>query len=143
MRKYPDGFLEYIKSKIGSKEYRNFVISGVDYLKDGKLSCAVFVSSVLKHFDLIDDPHARVKVTVHNMRLFGWQKISLKEIEPGDVIVWEKNKSGHYHIGFYVGDEMAVSNNWIKRTPVEHDFQFRNKKLKKQRRKIVKILAFL
>ena len=143
MRKYPEEFLEYIKSRIGSKEYRNLIISGIDYLKNGQLSCAVFVSSVLKHFDLIDDSHGTVKVTVHNMKLFRWQKILLEDIEPGDVIIWEKNKSGHYHIGFYIGNDMAISNCWKERMPIEHDFKFRNDKLKKKERKIIKVLALL
>ncbi len=143
MRKYPEGFLEYIESKIGSKEYRNLIVSGVDYLKGGQLSCAIFVSSVLKHFNLIDDPHAIVKITFYNMRLFGWKKVELEDIETGDVIIWEKNKSGHYHIGFYIGNDVAISNCWKERMPIEHDFKFRNDKLKKKERKIIKVLALL
>jgi len=135
VRKYPDDFLGYIESKIESEEYR------LEHLNYGKLACAVFVSDVLEKFNLIYEGHPTVKILVNNLKSFGWQEVELKNIEPGDIIVWEKNKSNHYHVGFYIGNEKAISNSWKKRFPIKHDFLFRNENLKKKERKIVKIIA--
>ncbi len=137
MRRYPENFIEKIKENLGSKKYQ------LDYLNKGRLACAMFVSSVLFDFGLIAEKHAIVRVVVHNLRLFGWKKVGLEDVEPGDIIIWEKNKSGHYHIGFYVGDNSAISNSWKERVPVKHDIEFTNEKLKKCKRKIVKVLALL
>ncbi|KKT82756.1 MAG: hypothetical protein A3B99_02575 [Candidatus Yanofskybacteria bacterium RIFCSPHIGHO2_02_FULL_44_12b] len=85
----------------------------IDILKDGGLSCAFFVSSILYLSKMITDLHANVKSTEKDMIKFGWKEA--KEPRPGAVLVWEKKVSSgdgqeHYHIGFYMGNDMAVSN---------------------------------
>ncbi len=101
--------------------FRNFLVidNGVeiDALKDGALSCAVFVSVVLYlHNSLLEflkKPHwiqfihANVGPTTKDMLNNGWQEI--KELRSGAVLVWEK-QNGHNHIGFYVGEKQAISN---------------------------------
>lgn len=84
-----------------------------DILKNGSLSCSVFASSVLYLNKLIKDVHAQTYSTEKDMIQSGW--VEIKDLRPGAVLVWEKKdgKSGmpHNHIGFYIGDKMAISNN--------------------------------
>ena len=78
-----------------------------DILENGKLSCAIFVSSILYVFKMIKDPHATVDKTIDDMITLGWYEI--EKPKPGAILKWEKQE-GHYHIGFYVGGNMAISN---------------------------------
>jgi hypothetical protein len=124
-RGYPEGFIDYVKSKIASEEYRPFD------RYNGRFACAIFVSSVLKKFGLIDDQHDTVKVVVHNLNLVEipidktcvckWKEVDLKDIEPGDLIIYAKKKgSGAYHIAIFIGDGLAIGNSWKSRTPIKH-----------------------
>lgn len=108
--------------------FRNFYVedSGEikDILNDGRWSCAVFVSSVLYFFNSvlefergskwIDFIHANVLTAEKDMQKNGWYRI--KDLKLGAVIIWEnklasEDNTKHGHIGFYVGGDMAISNN--------------------------------
>lgn len=85
----------------------------VDILEDGKNSCAVFVSWILLALEMINMPHARVEGTEKDLIKSGWFEI--KELRPGAVLVWEMVTGKydgllHSHIGFYVGNDEAISN---------------------------------
>lgn len=138
-------YLASIFNSIGSTQYKNLWVLDkdnheVDILKNGQLSCAVFVTSILKLYDLIDKKHATVDSTIKSMLDFGWKEITQESIEPGDVIVWnkriDKNDQQHGHIGFYVGDEKAVSNSTKLCIIVRHGWTYGG------RRKIVKVLRW-
>jgi hypothetical protein len=100
--------------------FRNFYIvkdgAEADALENGGLSCATFVSSILylhnPLLEFLEKPHwlklthANVASTEKDMRENGWFEI--KELKPGAVLVWEKQE--HAHMGFYVGNEEAISN---------------------------------
>jgi len=105
--------------------FRNFFVedNGVekDVLEDGRLSCAVFVSSILYLFNSgleftskqrwIKFTHANIPSTEKDMQDSGWYEI--KELKPGSIIIWEKknaNNSENWHMGFYVGNDVAISN---------------------------------
>lgn len=100
--------------------FRNFYIEkdGVieDSLDDGQKSCAVFVSGILvllnNLFHWIKGPHTNVISTEKDMMENGWYEI--KDLRLGAVIIWEKkdgrNGMPHNHIGFYVGNNEAISN---------------------------------
>ena len=97
--------------------FRNFYVEEngkiTDIYNNGRWSCAILVSSILYLNKLIKDVHANVLSVNKDMEEFGWYEI--KELKPGAVLVWEKSvamddSQEHYHIGFYVGDDMAVSN---------------------------------
>jgi hypothetical protein len=119
-------YLAMIKNSVGSNQYRNcyVVVNGEehDIMKDGDLSCAFFVSSILNQFDLVKRPHATVSGTVKDMLESGW--VEATELQPGDVIVWAPGQQAagevHAHIGFYMGDDRAISNSYKLRTPTEH-----------------------
>ncbi|HZZ99393.1 MAG TPA: hypothetical protein VFK07_01655 [Candidatus Paceibacterota bacterium] len=100
----------------------------VDILEGGRNSCAVFVSWILLTLELIKRPHATVHATENDLLASGWQEI--KELKPGAVIIWEKLEGAMYdgekvpkeHMGFYVGNNKAISND-SKATgfPHQHD----------------------
>jgi hypothetical protein len=128
-----DSYLAAIKNSVRSKLFRNFYakIDGKkkDLLRNGELSCAFFVSSILKIFDLISKTHLRVKNVVEDLKKSGWKKIRKPKI--GSVIVWERKKFGkkiHRHIGFYIKKNIAISNSYKKKTPIFHHFTFNKKR---------------
>lgn len=123
--------LQTVKNSIGSATFRNLYIETdgqeSDALKDGDLSCAVFVSGILAMFGLIDEGHATVDTTVKHLKEAGWFEASLDSPEAGDIIVWDSVEYAdgpHKHIGFYIGDSLAISNNNKLKSPQQHHWQF-------------------
>ena len=99
-----------------------------DILENGGLSCAMTVSSILFLNKLIKDLHANVSATEKDMIESGWFEI--KEAKPGAVLFWEK-KVGlddgkmHGHNGFYIGGDMAISNDSRgKGFPHKHQYTY-------------------
>ncbi|MDD3284244.1 MAG: peptidoglycan amidohydrolase family protein [Patescibacteria group bacterium] len=137
-------YIDDIKNSIESKKYRNYFITRdndkIDVLKDGRLSCAFFLSSVLFKFRMIKNIHATVRNTIKDMDDFGWKKIDLEDIRRGDVIVWEKKRQddekSRFHIGFYIGNKKAISNSWYKKSPWKHSYNYNGK------RKILDVFTF-
>jgi len=127
----PKSYLSRIHNSIGSKIFRNLYakLDGKerDILDNGSLSCAIFVSIILQSFELIKKPHATVIKLLKDMEASGWKKS--RRLKVGDVIVWEPiDQTGdgikHVHVGFYLGNNKAISNSTEKRTPVKHHFTF-------------------
>lgn len=91
----------------------------VEILRDGNLSCAFFISAILKIFSLIPEIHTTVRGTLEDLKHSGWREI--KRPRPGSIIVWgsEKSKNGgvHKHIGIYLGDGKVISNRDFKKSP--------------------------
>jgi hypothetical protein len=93
-----------------------------DSLRGGALGCGVVVSSILylqnSSLEFAGKPHwiqfvhANVLPTERDMETHGWIRIS--DLRPGAVIVWEPKAGAdgtpHWHMGFSVGDDRAVSN---------------------------------
>jgi hypothetical protein len=128
-----DSYLQVIKNSKGTKLFRNFfaTVDGQkkDVLQGGDLSCAYFVSCVLKIFDLIGKVHLTVDGTEADMKRSGWH--GKRNVEQGCVLIWEAEKSGretHRHIGFYIGNKKAISNSSEKSIPVEHSSTFGGKR---------------
>jgi hypothetical protein len=118
--------------------FRNFLVETgsrgeFDALDDGENSCAFYVSSILVIFKKIARVHGLVSRVVDDMKQSGWLEVTEPKI--GDVLVWEADKipgSGHEHIGFYIGNNEAISNSSKLKTPVKHDISFgdENRKVK-------------
>jgi hypothetical protein len=112
----------------------------IDILENGKNSCAAFVSWVLLTVELIKRPHATVESTEKDLLASDW--VEINEPRPGAVLIWDKiegemlgiDNVQHRHIGFYVGNEEAISNSQETGSPVKHHFTYNGK------RKIQKIL---
>ncbi|MGB2787425.1 MAG: hypothetical protein WBB94_03530 [Candidatus Saccharimonadaceae bacterium] len=118
-------YLAVINGSVGTRMFRHLYAKNqddkiVDVMVGGELSCAYFVSSILKIFDMIDRPHATVVTTIKTMETSGvWAKTDTSAV--GDVTVWPENQDGHAHIGFVISDNRCVSNSWSLKQPVEHD----------------------
>ncbi len=126
-----DTYLALVRNSVGSRLFRNafFVIGGRkrDVLRDGNLSCAMYVSSILLLLKLISATHTTVKGTMEDMVKSGWMPISRPRV--GCVLIWETKTfrasgESHRHIGFYVGGNKAVSNSSKKGYPVTHHWTF-------------------
>ena len=97
-----------------------------DILRDGKLSCAYFVSSILFHCKLVADLHTTVRGLEADLNRSGWQKIEQPKV--GSVLVWEPkllpDGSIRKHSGFYLGGTQAISNSTVHRVPKIHRVNF-------------------
>ncbi|MDP3731231.1 MAG: hypothetical protein Q8R34_01930 [bacterium] len=137
-----DSYLQAIKNSVGSNIFKNLYafVDGqrMDIYKNGGLSCPVFVSSILVLYGLIQGPprgpHANVMSVVKNMKDSGWRKV--RNPRPGAVLVWEaketKDPAGdvyptHQHLGFYLGNSMAISNSSRAGHPIEHHWTYGEK----------------
>ncbi|MFH1551548.1 MAG: hypothetical protein ABIC36_01555 [bacterium] len=122
-------YLEMIKASENSEMFRHVYIldngQKKDILKNGQLSCAYYVSCILKLFDLISETHATVEGTIEDMVKNSWQPT--KKLIPGNILVWEE-KDGHQHIGFYLGSNKAISNFSKKGVPVIHEYTYDKKR---------------
>src|SRR3989344_5329317 len=126
---FKKNYLTQIENSAKGENYlfRNFYVEKggeiVDSLENGRNSCAVMVSSILYSFNplleftgkkhWIKYIHLTVVSTEKDLLENGWYKI--KELKPGAVIIWEErlgrwDNLPHRHIGFYIGNGMAVSN---------------------------------
>ena len=119
-------FLACIENSIGSRMFRTYYdANGKDVLENGNLSCAYYVSSILHLFSLIDRPHFTVSGTEFAMINAGWYEI--KKPRRACVVLWEpliQNGKSHFHIGFYIGDEQAISNRSSLEAVGEHSLHY-------------------
>lgn len=125
-------YLAVIKNSVGSRMFRNFFMEldgeKIDATRDGVVSCAFFVSNVLHMFPamkLIKEPHLTVSATIKDLKASGWQEIAAPRI--GAVLVWEPKMiagSMNTHIGFYIGDNKAISNFYETGVPDEHHWTY-------------------
>jgi len=127
--------LAAIKHSIGSTMFRNLYarVGGVkqDLLRDGDLSCAFYASSLLALTGLIESPHATVDSTLRDMKRSGWFPLTRPRV--GCVIVWGERhftdgNESHKHIGFYLGNGVAVSNSDKKRAIAKHPYRSHNRR---------------
>lgn len=134
-----DSYLALIRNSVGSKSFAELfaLVDGErkNIVDGGGTSCAFFVSSVLANFALVDSGHATVKATVKDMLSNDWKEIS--ELRKGAVLLWEKRvqegSEPHWHLGFYVGNDEAISNSWKQKSPQKHHYLFgeENRKIEK------------
>jgi hypothetical protein len=133
-----DSYLAMIKNACGSVMWANnyALVNGKreDIVHNGATSCAFFVTSILKIFNLIKELHLTVKSAEKDLKESGWQIIKVSSKMPeGSVIIWKKQlptdkelrkKEKHYHIGFYLGEEKAVSIWAYHNFPVIHHWTY-------------------
>lgn len=133
-----ENYIHLIRSSIDNPIFRKFYCSvngkKTEVLDEGRLSCAAFVTFVLKLFSLVSDIQITVHRAMDDMKKNGWQVI--QEPKVGAVIVWAEktsvidkdstiNAPVHKHIGFYIGNGQAVSNSSMAKSPVVHLWDFR------------------
>lgn len=122
-------YLSVIENAVGAKMFRHnyALVDGeqIDILQDGQLSCAFFVSFILRAFSLIQTLHARTGGTIADMETSGWR--TTDDPHTGDVVVWEEQqqKSGVFpHLGFYIDETTAISHRDTQGTPAVHSLTF-------------------
>lgn len=125
-------YLAMIRNSVGSMQYRMLFVQTprdiVDVIGNGDLACAFFVSSILMLCGLTKGGvHTTVDATVDDLEQSGWRRQD--ELLPeGSVLIWEpklcSDNLRHRHIGFYVGDGMAISNSSEERSPALHRLCF-------------------
>lgn len=140
-------YLAMIKNSPNTKMFRNIYVlenkKKKDILRDGNLSCAYFVSSILKIFDLISpsiSPHATVEGTIKDMFQNGWQET--KKLKPGNIVAWEEKECSdgpHLHLGFFLNKDKVISNSHKKRAPKIHHLTYGKDNQGKPKRRIIKI----
>lgn len=132
-------YLNTIRKAEGTKIFQNIFVDvngkEIDITDNGRASCALFVSSMLMMFGLIDKksaPHATVDGTLKALQKAGWQKTQENSLKDGDIIVWvrQKREDGkmHSHIGFYLGDNRAISNIPSKKSPSIHHYTYNDRR---------------
>ena len=118
--------LTRVKGSVGSNMFRSyFDDNGNDILEDGNLSCALFVSMILQSLGLIKQTHCTVAGTMRDVIDSGWRKI--EEPKEGCLVVWKpvaQNGKKHYHIGFYIGNDEAISNRSSMGVPAPHKLNY-------------------
>jgi len=132
-----ENYLAIIRNSVGANMFRNLFakIDEVekDIVEDGDLSCALFVSSLLYLFKMINAVHATVSGTVIDLESFGW--IEITEPKEGAVVIWksrvQENDDPHPHIGFITKNNKAISNDFETKTPIEHALDFRGREIEK------------
>lgn len=120
-------YLAMIVGSVGSNQYRFLYVCSPDGSKDvigdGDLACAYFVSSIPTLFGLMNDGvHTTVDETICDLESSGWEKI--QSPRPRCIVIWGKKfrspPPGHRHIGFYIGDDKVVSNDFVSGSPRRH-----------------------
>jgi hypothetical protein len=138
-----DSYIDTIKNSVGSKIFQTLwaELDGKkkDITNKGNLSCAVFVSAILLWFGLIKEKHATVDSTIKDMKEFKWKRIKKPRI--GSILVWEDlefDDGPHSHLGFYIGENQAISNSLKLKTPAKHHWTYGTKN-KQPKRKVIAI----
>ena len=132
-RLYHETYLQMINNSVGSGMFRNFYVrtpdqGTFDALADGSNSCAFYVSGLLVLFKKLQGVHGTIDGTVQDLETSGWKTVeNIKDIQPGDVIIWEQREfsDGTYgHMGFALGAGQATSTSWTEKVVVQHDLYF-------------------
>jgi hypothetical protein len=124
-------YLKAVENSTGSKIFNSLFVkfkdSGQvkDVMNDGEYSCAFFVSSILFLMQAVSKPVSTVdslgKLITEDPK---WMKIEVVNLEPGDVIFWDKIKyedgSENAHVGFVLNKEEAVSTDYKQRMVARH-----------------------
>lgn len=122
-----DTYLSMIEGGVGSKQYlRLFVHSNDgahDVIGNGKFACAYFASSILTLAALTSQGvHTTVFHTIEDMVRSKWYQID--KLLQGAVVIWGSklcsDGNHHKHIGFYVGEDMAISTDGMTGVPTKH-----------------------
>lgn len=119
--------IHVLEQSQGIKIFQTFYNSdGEDVLRNGDLSCAYYVSTILTMVRLIDGVSCTVSGLLNRMDKAGWYILDGKpsNIPEGAIIVWNpvtQGDSEHKHIGFYLGNDQVISNRSSLRVPGIHE----------------------
>lgn len=124
-----DTYITAIENSVGSRSFQTMWAEVDGEKKDiaeyGYKSCALFASAILVWFGLIKEGHATVNGLIRDLVASGWMQID--EPRVGSVIHWEKalaDGEWNEHAGFYMGNEIAISNSSQEKVPVKHHWTY-------------------
>lgn len=128
----PKSYLAAIRNSVGANTWRNFyaIDHGTerDVLNDGDLAGAYFVSSITTMFGLSKSIHMTVDSVIKDLEENGW--VEIKQPKPGAVLLWEAQDFGKFgaftQLGFYMGEDKAISASLRLSQPAEHDWLCRD-----------------
>lgn len=124
-------FLALARGSEGANMFRSLFAdpedgSAIDILKDGQVSCAFYVSSLLVLVSQLPTPHATVSGLEKKLQEKGWEAIS--DPIPGSILFWVSQKQAdgdpHEHVGIYLGNDEAISHSDKALTPTRHHYTF-------------------
>jgi hypothetical protein len=128
-----ESYLAMIKNSVGTKMFNTLIAEDaqgnlIDIFQNGMYSCAAYVSAVLTFVDFIPRPRATVDSLYEDLKdNENFVEVAEKDLEPGDIIFWEETEfedgSKNRHVGFYIGDEMAISTSYKEEQVIEHHFR--------------------
>ncbi len=124
-------YIKSIENSVGSRIFNSLYVhykdtgKTVDILNDGEYSCAFFVSSILLIAGLMDKPHATVKSLKDIIgKSDKWNAVENSDIQPGDVVFYEKlkfeNGTENAHVGFALDKSNAVSTSYETKVVAKH-----------------------
>jgi hypothetical protein len=141
-------YLEMIKKSVWSTMFQNFWVETHEWDKKDttqwwNLSCAYFVSSILKIYNRINTPTDMIQNTLNQIKEHWRYEINPlthpNEIPSWSILLrqeWFWPSWNHAHIWFYMWNEQSVSNDsaesriWLKTekqyTPQQHHYTFEN-----------------
>lgn len=123
-------YLSMIRNSVGSRQYQSLFIEGNpprDVIENGRFACAYFASAICTLNTItIGGIHTTVVKTIADLVRSGAYLIP--EPIPGAIIIWgpklASDNKPHKHIGFYIGDDAAISTDGVTGIPTEHHFTF-------------------
>src|SRR3989338_10938142 len=72
-------YFAVVKNSVGAGLFKNFYAKvggkSKDIMANGELSCAFFVSSICRMFDLTKKVHGTVDNTLKDLEKFGWSRV--------------------------------------------------------------------
>lgn len=123
--------LTKIRGSIDSNQYLSLYVTVPgdgfvtyhDVIGSGRFACAYYVSAILHLVELTAGAvHTNVTETEEDLIASGWERT--ESLLPGAVIIWGPKLASdgqpHRHIGFYVGNDRAVSTDGVTGRPTEH-----------------------
>ena len=123
-------YLKFIENSIGTHTFRNLymvddTLAEFDAANNGQKSCALFVTGILKMYNRIDNLHSTALGTMKYITESNdWSQTSVPAI--GDLIYWDKTDITTGHVGFYMGENTAISNSDQDGFPVKHTLQLKD-----------------
>lgn len=125
-------YIELIKNSENSTLFKSFYWEKDDWtvfdiLDDWDLSCAFYVSSILKIFNLVNDVHLTVNSTIKDMFDNWWKETEVWNLPIWSVILWNEREFDdwvHTHVWFYLWDWFAISNDLITKQIKKHSYNY-------------------
>ncbi|HDQ16849.1 MAG TPA: hypothetical protein ENN31_01865 [Candidatus Vogelbacteria bacterium] len=136
-------YFQIINNSLKTKIFKNFFVKDkkkkIDIVNNGRFACAWYASAVLLLSGLIDKTRLTVNSLEKDLLRNNWREV--KKIKKGAILIWKEKENygaSNRHIGFYIGNNKAVSNNSQKGYPIIHHYTF-GKDKNGPKRKIEKI----